>query len=119
MVAFLLKDGVPEKEATQYTRDDFIFYHDKRNGYESPKPLLTVRKAEYNPDGSLKAYNRDKQFASFLENIQRKIYSGLSKDWTKAKKAFMTKHFTSPVPAIASSSSSSAYLALANAMHTE
>ena len=58
----MLKDGIPEKLPQEYTSNDFVFYEDRHNGYTSPKPLLCVLKADYNPDGSVKGYNRDTTF---------------------------------------------------------
>ena len=86
IVAFTLKEGVPVKDPKDYTKDDFVYYMDRRNGYRSPRPLLCVREAEYNQDGSFREYVRDKQYDTFLQNIQRKIYQAKSKAWTQGKR---------------------------------
>ena len=76
-------EGVPAKDLELYTKDDFVYYLDKRNGYRSPKPLLCVLEAEYTQDGSFREYVRDKQYDRFWQSIQRQIYQAKSKTWTQ------------------------------------
>ena len=121
MVSFVLKEGVPTKDPKLYTKDDFEWFLDKRNGYKSPRPLICALEAEYNPDGKIKGYVRDKMFDPLIQGVQKRVYSKESKMWTQKKKMLLTTHSPAPDRSIASSSSSgssASNLALAS-MHTD
>ena len=105
MVSFILKEGVPFKDPKLYTKDDFEWSMDNRNGYKSSKPLICALEAEYHPDGSIKGYVRDKMYDPLVQGVP-KVYQKESKMWTQKKKMLLTTHSSAPDRSIASSCSS-------------
>ena len=109
MIVYTIKEGVPAKPPHMYTEDDFKHYENLKNGYKSHKPLLSVMKAVYDAEGRLVGHKKDSMYDPFLQTIQNKVYFAKSKEWTMAKRSFITTHFHAPTTS-SSSSSTTAYL---------
>ena len=84
MIVYTIKEGVPAKPPHMYTEDDFNHYENLKNGYKSPKPLLSVMKAVYDAEGRLVGHKKDSMYDPFLQTIQNKVYFAKSKEWTMA-----------------------------------
>ena len=114
-IAFKLQENVVQKAWHLYTEDDFEFYVDKRNKYQSPKPLLTALETKYNGEGSVAGHVPDDMYDQVLFAVQNNVYYGKAREFLQSQKcAFITSHsYSKPKPkAKPAPSISTAYMAL-------